>query len=320
MKLEDIGFYTLSDARAASSSEFSPLSRCELILTDRCNFKCPYCRGVKEEYHGDMPKERAFEIVESWVSHGLKNIRFSGGEPTYYKYLMDLVLIARRSCEHIAISTNGTAPIEMYESLIKYGVNDFSISLDACCSSTAETMSGGVADFDEICNTIMELSHKTYVTVGVVLTPDNIKETGEIIKLADFLGGSDVRIIPAAQWKVGLELFEIDKKILDRYPILEYRYNNLKNGISVRGLSESDNHGCPLVLDDMAVIGDDHYPCVIYLREQGKPIGKFSDISQVRAERANWFESHDVYEDPICRSSCLDVCRDYGNKWRELHG
>ena len=43
MKLEDIGFYTLTDERAANTCKDSRLSRCELILTDVCNFKCPYC-------------------------------------------------------------------------------------------------------------------------------------------------------------------------------------------------------------------------------------------------------------------------------------
>jgi MoaA/NifB/PqqE/SkfB family radical SAM enzyme len=319
MKLEDIGFYTLSDARAASASEFSPLSRCELILTDKCNFKCPYCRGLKNQYSGDMDFDKAANVVKQWTLHGLKNIRFSGGEPTFYEYLPDLVLIARKTCEHIALSTNGTAPLETYEGLIKCGVNDFSISLDACCASTADLMSGGEAQFEEICNTILELSDKAYVTVGVVLTPDNISEVGDIIDLAHFLQVNDIRIIPSAQWKQSLDSFKINKEILERYPILEYRYNNLKNGISVRGLSESDNHRCPLVLDDMAVVGDDHYPCIIYLREQGEPIGKFTNISEVRAARARWYETHNVYADPICRMNCLDVCRDYSNRWKELH-
>jgi molybdenum cofactor biosynthesis enzyme MoaA len=58
MKLEDIGFYTLSDARAFNSSYNSDLMRCELILTDRCNFKCVYCRGLKENLKGDMSLKR----------------------------------------------------------------------------------------------------------------------------------------------------------------------------------------------------------------------------------------------------------------------
>lgn len=39
--LENIGFYTLSDYRASQCSVSSPLWRCELILTDRCNYHCP---------------------------------------------------------------------------------------------------------------------------------------------------------------------------------------------------------------------------------------------------------------------------------------
>lgn len=46
MALDHIGFYTLSDERARASSVSSPLVRCELILTGRCNFRCPYCRSV----------------------------------------------------------------------------------------------------------------------------------------------------------------------------------------------------------------------------------------------------------------------------------
>ena len=40
MKLEEIGFYTLSDERVKNTSQFSDLMRCELILTGACNFKC----------------------------------------------------------------------------------------------------------------------------------------------------------------------------------------------------------------------------------------------------------------------------------------
>jgi hypothetical protein len=47
MKLEDIGFYTLSDNRALNVSAWSPMMRCELVLTGRCNFRHPYCRSLR---------------------------------------------------------------------------------------------------------------------------------------------------------------------------------------------------------------------------------------------------------------------------------
>ncbi|MCK4814581.1 hypothetical protein KA005_02330, partial [bacterium] len=64
MKLEDIGFYTLTDSRAETASSTSRLSRCELILTSRCNFKCPYCRSVGGD---DIPIKDAKDIVQLWL-------------------------------------------------------------------------------------------------------------------------------------------------------------------------------------------------------------------------------------------------------------
>lgn len=54
--------------------------RCEMILTDRCNFNCPYCRGLREDIQGDMPMEVAERTIDLWAADGLRNIRFSGGE------------------------------------------------------------------------------------------------------------------------------------------------------------------------------------------------------------------------------------------------
>ena len=166
MKLEDIGFYTLNDYRAKNVSSKSQLWRCELILTSRCNFNCPYCRGVNEEDKGDISIYEAYNTILMWTNEGLKNIRFSGGEPTLYKYLENLVTFSSiNNIEKIAISTNGSNNLKYYKNLIKLGVNDFSISLDSCCASTGKLMSGGVSVFDRIINNIKELSKLTYVTV-----------------------------------------------------------------------------------------------------------------------------------------------------------
>ena len=75
-KLENIGFYTLNDERAKNTSSTSQMMRCELILTDLCNFKCPYCKGLRDDCKGTISLERAKEIVDYWTKDNLKNIRF----------------------------------------------------------------------------------------------------------------------------------------------------------------------------------------------------------------------------------------------------
>ena len=313
--LAQIGFYTLSDARCRVSSDTTPLQRCELILTGRCNFKCPYCRRVGGK---DLPLVDAENIVRLWCAQNLKNIRFSGGEPTLYPGIVQLVKLAKSlGCEHIAISSNGSASKKIYDELIEAGVNDFSISLDACCASDGDIMAGIKGAWDTVVENIRYLSSKTYVTIGCVLTDDNASRVNDIIAFADSLGVADIRIIPAAQNSDRLGNVYVAPELLAKYPILAYRIANIQEGKPVRGLDANDTSTCGLVLDDMAAMGDSHYPCIIYMREGGNPIGKLGP--NMRAERKAWSEKHDAKADPICSKNCLDVCIAFNNKHQMFH-
>jgi len=321
MKLQDIGFYTLSDERALNSSISTPLWRTELLLTHRCNFKCPYCRGLRSDCNGDVSCEKAKGVVQYWVDEGLKNVRFSGGEPTLWDGLIDLVDLCNiNDVERIAISTNGSASREYYDDLVDAGVNDFSISLDGCCSAVGELMSGGAKCWDRIIDNITHLSKKTYVNIGMVFTEENIKDCIDMVLFADSLGVSDIGVIPSAQYNKALrKLIKIKKKVLDKYPILRYRINNVKRGNHVRGISANNKCHCWLAIDDMAVAGGSgkmmHFPCIIHLREGGDPIGEVCETT--RQDREKWILNHNPWEDPICKKNCLDVCVDHNKKASE---
>ena len=311
MKLEEIGFYTLSDKRAKTASETSKMQRCELIVTDKCNFHCPYCRGLRPDCEGDMPKDRALFVLRQWILDGLQNVRFSGGEPTLYPHLLDLVAYCSYGgVNRIAISTNGSAELSTYKELMERGVNDFSISLDSCCASMGESMMGKCGYFDIVTGNIEYLSKHTYVTVGTVLTNQNIGFVDDIILFAHDLGVADIRIIPAAQETLTVSAFELP--IIKNHPILQYRMNRLKTNQPFRGLCDTDCHTCHLLKDDSVVAGNYHFPCVIYLREGGDPIGEVSH--NMRHERIEWIKRTDTHKDEICKNNCLDVCVDYNNK------
>lgn len=324
--LKNIGFYSLSDKRAKNASETSQMKRCEMIITEYCNFKCPYCRGLKSEIYGDrkfkmLSLDEIKQNIDYWCEEEpLENIRFSGGEPTLHPDIIEIVNYAKsKGIKRIAISTNGSNDIELYNKLVEAGCNDFSISLDACCAEDGDKMSGDVkGSWETVIKNIKNISKLTYVTVGVVLTPDNVQKTIDTILLADSLGVSDIRIISASQWNEPIEdLGKIQDELLEKYPILKYRVNNFREGKNVRGMIETDYNKCALVLDDSVIAGNYHFPCVIYMREGGKQIGEVSE--NMREERLKWFENHNTYEDLICRKNCLDVCRDYNIRYKELH-
>ena len=321
MRLDDIGFYTMTDTRCSLASATSPLARCELVLTSRCNFRCAYCRHVGGN---DLPKDRALGAIASWSLHGLQNLRLSGGEPTLWGGgsgdLADLVESARQmGVRRVAISTNGSADIKDYARLLDAGVDDISVSLDACCAEDGDRMAGGdKGAWEKVVGNIRQMADWTYTTVGVVLTEDNEAKCREIVMFADSLGVADIRVIPAAQRGTALKVSPVPPEILSKYPILRYRWDNISRGRPVRGLRPGDATRCHLVLDDMAVMGGMHYPCIIYMREGGDPIGK-SGTRLVREEREEWSREHQAQLDPICSRNCLDVCVDYNNRYEELH-
>lgn len=320
MKLETIGFYTLSDERAKTASIASSMMRCEMILTPACNFKCPYCRGLPKEASRHLSKDEIKNGLELWIKDDLQNIRFSGGEPVLHPALVKAVSMCKDAgVKRIAVSSNGSLKTEKYDALLRAGVNDFSISLDACCASDGDIMAGVSGAWNRVVENIKHLSKLTYVSVGVVVTDKNIATVCNTIVLADSLGVADIRVIPAAQFtrENSRELENIPSEILEKHPILKYRITRALLGHSVRGISKSDTHRCNLVLDDSIIAGGHHYPCVIYMREKGNPIGKVSPT--MRGDREAWSKKHNTHNDAICSNNCLDVCIDYNNRYAEFH-
>ena len=315
ISLNDIGFYTMTDARCRSANASTPLQRGEILLTGRCNFKCPYCRSIGGP---DLDFEQAEQTVRLLAAEGLQNIRFSGGEPTMYAGLEDLVRLAKElGVQRIAVSSNGSRIWPIYQGLIDAGVNDFSISLDACCAEDGDKMAGGISGaWDAVVETIRRLTPLVYTTVGVVLTEANQGSIEGIIRFADSLGVADIRIIPAAQDGDKLNNVQVSKDLLDKYPILAYRIRNIQRSLPVRGLRDGDSGRCSLVLDDVAILDGKHYPCIIYLRESGEAIGDLG--AGFRSERKAWAENHNTKADPICSKNCLDVCVEYNTQYERF--
>jgi pyruvate-formate lyase-activating enzyme len=315
MKLEEIGFYTLSDERAMHASETSPIWRGEVIVTGRCNFDCVYCRRLPPR---DMDENLALTVIEQWLEDGLKNVRFSGGEPTLYRHLPSLVRKCREGgVERIGISSNGASPFHVYEELIQGGVNDIAVSLDACYSSLADNIARVNSQWEKVIGTIRRLSGMTYVTASIVLSSGNIGQANEIISFSNDLGVADIRFVTASHDdELALKMQDIPSTFLDNHPMLRYRVDNLRAGRCIRGLRPTDSHKCYLVLDDSVVAGKWHYPCGVYLREGGLPIGEVGPC--MRRQRTEWMFATDTHADEICRRFCSDLYVDYNNRFEEF--
>src|SRR5579864_9728191 len=109
-----------------------------LSVTDRCNYKCVYCRtGNEGAIYGDLPMSDYLRIARLFVRLGIKKVRLTGGEPLLRKGIVELVreLAKLRSADgeplELAITTNGHLLAEMAQPLKDAGLDRVTVSMDA---------------------------------------------------------------------------------------------------------------------------------------------------------------------------------------------
>jgi hypothetical protein len=112
------------------------------------------------------------------------------------------------------------------------------------------------------------------------------------------LGVSDVKLSVSSHQSHLMPDFIKD---YSKYPILNYRVENFKNKKNMRGFPANK---CYIASNDVTIVGKHHYPCLVYFREGGKPIGMVS--KNIYAERNMWVLGHESKKDPICKKFCMD--------------
>jgi GTP 3',8-cyclase len=86
-----------------------------ISITDRCNYKCVYCRtGNEGALYGDLPFEDYLRMARVLVGMGITKIRLTGGEPLLRKGVAEFVReLARLRSQRLKPSSllrgNGTA-------------------------------------------------------------------------------------------------------------------------------------------------------------------------------------------------------------------
>jgi GTP 3',8-cyclase len=109
-----------------------------ISITDRCNYRCVYCRtGNEGAQYADLKLEEYLRMVRVLVKLGVEKVRITGGEPLLRKGLVDFVrqLSMLRTTEgkelDIAITTNGHLLEDMAQPLKDAGLSRITVSMDA---------------------------------------------------------------------------------------------------------------------------------------------------------------------------------------------
>lgn len=108
-----------------------------ISITDRCNYKCVYCRtGNEGALYGDLPFSDYLRMARVLVGMGITKVRLTGGEPLLRGGVVDFVrelskLQPEREPLDIALTTNGHLLAELARPLKEAGLSRVTVSMDA---------------------------------------------------------------------------------------------------------------------------------------------------------------------------------------------
>src|SRR5665213_3415879 len=141
-----------------------PLRDLRLSVTDRCNFRCPYCMP-RERFHEQyrflksterLNFEEIIRLTRLFLELGVVKLRVTGGEPLLRPGLADLIgdLTSLPGIEDVALTTNGVLLAQQAAALRAAGLKRVTVSLDSLDPAVFAAMSGGFGTVDDVLNGI----------------------------------------------------------------------------------------------------------------------------------------------------------------------
>jgi cyclic pyranopterin phosphate synthase len=129
-----------------------PLRDLRISVTDKCNFRCPYCMpaDVYGEDYQFAPKasvltyEEIERLARLFVRAGVEKIRLTGGEPLVRRDIARLIarLAAIAGLKDLTMTTNGWFLAEMAAELKRAGLHRVTVSVDSLDEAVFARMNG----------------------------------------------------------------------------------------------------------------------------------------------------------------------------------
>ncbi len=137
-----------------------PLKDLRISVTDRCNFRCPYCMPAEifGESYQFLPREEilTFEeihrVARISVELGVNKIRITGGEPLLRTQLPVLIkmLAGIPGLDDLTLTTNGYLLGQQAQRLKDAGLKRITVSLDSLDQEVFKVMNGRGLGVDRV--------------------------------------------------------------------------------------------------------------------------------------------------------------------------
>ena len=107
-----------------------------ISVTDRCNFRCVYCRSADPENYREHDEILSWpelsRLAQVFKDLGIRKVRVTGGEPLVRLGVEDFIFHLRHvGIEEISMTTNGHQLATHLDGLVAAGLQRINISLDS---------------------------------------------------------------------------------------------------------------------------------------------------------------------------------------------
>ncbi len=184
-----------------------PLRTLRISVTDRCNFRCPYCMP-REVFASDYPfldrseilrYEEIERLVAIFVAHGVRKVRLTGGEPLLRRGLPDLVRCLARipGVEDLALTTNGALLADLAKPLKEAGLQRLTVSLDTLDAPKFKELSDSEVPLNRVLSGLEAARSEGFGPIKLNCVLQRGINDDEIVALAKFArqGGYILRFI-----------------------------------------------------------------------------------------------------------------------------
>ncbi|MCK4634368.1 MAG: radical SAM protein [Candidatus Aenigmarchaeota archaeon] len=159
-------------------------------VTNSCNFNCKWCYASSGYSSNHMSKENLTKLVGNLADSGVRQITYSGGEPTMYPYIREAVKIAKDYGFVVHMNSNGyLITREMAKELKSLGLSQVQTNIDSIDPKKHDKIRGKEGSFQRAVKALKNVKEAGMTPVcQTVLTKMNENEIFDIFKLGRSLG------------------------------------------------------------------------------------------------------------------------------------
>jgi len=147
----------IADRRRLTDSHGRVIHDLRVSITDRCNYKCVYCRtGEFGAQYPELGIDEYLRLIKLFVDLGIEKVRLTGGEPLLRNGLIELIreLAALRTVKgqplDLALTTNGHLLDKLAQPLKDAGLQRVTVSMDAVDAPTFEKITRVPGSFKRV--------------------------------------------------------------------------------------------------------------------------------------------------------------------------